>query len=314
MPVPKASTLQGPNKLPASQREECARQPSPHTFEPATLVNSSSQDRLSFELRNWNKNLTNFRHSFENLDEHVWKCPAYCSLTFSGISGWSDFTKSAALAMKWRLGHWSFLHQWPRTRCPCATGGQGECHGKGCDVVFHTIKLSHTHQISDKNDEKWQKIWDFCYNTEHWWDMQVPTARVLEETDHFQARGDQVGIHQFHTLDHFGSHLGHIWVIFLPKCEPCRAVSCFRSWRSPTSTPLSFSTFRGGHGRQGVTCDGRPWRPWVIPSLTECRVWGFHSTCCDQFLSLRLSTSTSFHFPSLSITFHHFPLAATSST
>ena len=63
-------------------------------------------------------------------------------------SGWSDFTKSAALAMRWRLGHWSFLHQWPRTRCPCATGeGQGECHGKGCDVVFHTIKLSHTSDI-----------------------------------------------------------------------------------------------------------------------------------------------------------------------
>ena len=52
---------------------------------------------------------------------------------------------------------------------------------------------------------------------------------ILEETDHFQARGDQVGIHQFHTLDHFGSHLGHIWVIFLPKCEPCRAMSCFKS-------------------------------------------------------------------------------------
>ena len=48
---------------------------------------------------------------------------------------------------------------------------------------------------------------------------------ILEETDHFQARGDQVGIHQLHTLDHFGS----CGVIFLPKCEPCRAMSCFKS-------------------------------------------------------------------------------------
>ena len=108
------------------------------------------------------------------------------------------------------------------------------------------------------------------------------------------------------TLDHFGSHLGHfspqMWamsghVLFqIMKISNVHAAVFqhlpWRSWR----------TWRNGR-------HGRPWRwhgrPWVIPSLTECRVWGFHSTCCDQFLSLRLSTS--FHFPSLSITFHHFP-------
>lgn len=147
MPVPKASTLQGPNKLPASQREECARQSSPHTFEPATLVNSSSsQDVL------WAEKLEQKSHQFSAL-KWIWmkmseNVQHIVHWRFLDGSGWSDFTKSAALAMRWRLGHWSFLHQWPRTRCPCATGeGQGECHGKGCDVVFHTIKLSHTSDI-----------------------------------------------------------------------------------------------------------------------------------------------------------------------
>lgn len=97
MPVPKASTLQGPNKLPASQREECARQSSPHTFEPATLVNSSSsQDVL------WAEELEQKSHQFRHSNEFGWKCLKMSSILFIDVF-WMDLDGQISLSLQlWR--------------------------------------------------------------------------------------------------------------------------------------------------------------------------------------------------------------------
>ena len=79
------------------QREECARQSSPHTFEPATLVNSSSsQDVL------WAEKLEQKSHQFRHSNEFGWKCLKMSSILFIDVF-WMDLDGQISLSLQlWR--------------------------------------------------------------------------------------------------------------------------------------------------------------------------------------------------------------------